>query len=130
MSAALEARRVEAEAGEPAADRLDVHGFAAVRGAGQGELCGTDGKMPRRPAFQQDQGLQRLDRRAWKDRPLEVAVRVAQPAVGSGHRIAHPMLALDTLAPQHQDSSRNEVRTGRAHNREFGRKGLTAAATL
>ena len=81
-------------------------GLAAVRGAGQRQFLQAEAVAVGGAAFDQRQRLQRLDRRARKDRPLDVAQRQHARAVGVDHRDRAGMPALDQRAAQDLDQNR------------------------
>ena len=68
--------------------RRDMAGLAAVRRAGERQFLVAEAEAVGRARFDQRQRLQRLDGRARKDRPLDVAERQHRAAVGIDHRDA------------------------------------------
>ncbi len=115
VGAAFERRRIETEAGEPAPNQVDMEWLAAMRGAGEGDLCLAHREMFGGAALQKGQRLQRLDRRPWKDGAVDFAAGVADGAGGVCHGESDPMPALDPLTPPHEDGDLVRRGVGCAH---------------
>ena len=62
-----------------------MHLFAAVGGAGQRQLLVVQPGRIRSTAFNQRQGLERLDRRARVDRPLDIAQSQNRLTIAAHH---------------------------------------------
>ena len=92
----------------PASAPRSRHGrLAAVRGAGQRQLLRAEAVAVGRAALDQRQRLQRLDRRARIDRPLDVAQRQARGRPAASTTATAPRWRLSTSAPR-----RTSTRTG------------------
>jgi hypothetical protein len=76
MGAALKGGPVEAQACEPFLNKPDVLLLAGVRGAGESEFTIADREALGSAAFEQGNGLQRLDGGARKDGPIYLARHV------------------------------------------------------
>ena len=95
MRAAGEIALVEPGLGQQASHRRDMHTIAAMGGAGDRKLLIAEPERIGRPALDQRNGLQRLDRRAREHRALDIAEREHEPAVRVGDRDRAGMAALD-----------------------------------
>ena len=106
MGAAFQRRCVEPEAREPRPHQGDVFRLARMGGAGQGEFLLADGEAVGGAALDQSKRLQRLDRGAREDCPIDVSRGLEQPAGGIGHGVGDAVLALDPLTPPHHHRDR------------------------
>ncbi len=106
VRAAGECRLIQAQAPEPGLDQGHMIRLAAMRGAGQRQLRGTDPERVGGTALDQGQGLEGLDRRARVDGLVDVAQGQQHATVRIGHARPHPMPAFDPLAAPHLDCNR------------------------
>jgi hypothetical protein len=81
-------------------------GLARMRGAGQGQFLRAEAEAVGSAAFDQRQRLYRLDRRARKGRPRNVAQRQHRPAIGVGDRHRPAMPAFHQRAAPSLDQNR------------------------
>ena len=106
MRAALKRALVVAGGSQHLRCQFGMRRFAPVRRAGQRQLPVVEAERIGRTTFHQRQRLDRLHRRAWKDRLRYVADLDEQLAriIADRHRAA--MRALDAVAAQHLDQNR------------------------
>jgi hypothetical protein len=98
MRAAFEHLLVEAGPGQRRRGDADVLGFAIVRGAGQRQGFVGQFEAIGSAALDQRQCLQQLDRRAREDRPIDVAERGEEAAIGIDDRHRTAVEGLDRVA--------------------------------
>ena len=97
------ARLVEPGFGEHPRRERHMRGLAGMRGAGERKLLIAEAEAIRRPALDQRQRLDRLDRRARENRPLDVAEREHDAAVRVDHNPRAAMLRFDAPASRDFD---------------------------
>ena len=90
---------------EPRRDMIDMHGFAAVRGAGKGEFLVADAIGICRSRLDERQGLERFECRSRIDRRLDVAPVRNEFSPGIGHRDSATMPTLDQIAARDLDQN-------------------------
>ena len=126
MRAALELLLVESDAGKPATHTPYVHGLTEVGSAGQRELGVAERKTLGRTAFDQRQGLQRLDGRARVDRPCDVAPAGQHGALGIDDDGGAAMHALHAVAARDLDQHGIGDGVGQGHRSVALRAGNVA----
>ena len=134
MCAAGKIAFVEPGLGEQAAHRLHMCQLAAMRGAGDRELVVAEPERVGGAALDQRHGLHRLDGRAGKHRPFDVAEGKQEPTVGIGDSDRARMPALDQRPSEDLDergiggSDLRIIKTlGRAHQLRARSSGLAGA---
>ena len=95
MGAAFERTGIEPGGRQHAGGRRDMAGLAAMRRAGKRQFLLAQAVAVRGAGFDQRQRLQRLDGRARKDRPLDVAERQHGSPVGIDDRDGAAVAAFD-----------------------------------
>ena len=73
MRPAFERRLIETRLAQHRAGKLDMFGFAIVRGAGKREFLIAEAESIGRTAFDQRKRLDHLHSRTWEDRPSDIA---------------------------------------------------------
>jgi len=106
MRPAGEVIGAQSHACEPTADAAHVIRFAAVGGAGQGQLGVGDGEPLGGAGFDQRQRLQRLDRRTRIDRALDVPPGGDDSPVRADDGGCGAVAAFDGATPRDFDSGR------------------------
>ena len=106
MRAAFEHAGIDARLGQHAGGRAHVHRFAVVRGAGQRQLGVGELQPVGGVALDERQCLQALDRRAREHRPVDVAERDDDRAVGVDDGERALVLGLDRVAAPRLDQHR------------------------
>jgi hypothetical protein len=110
MTAAFQIPLAAADPLQPGRDRVDMHRFAGVAGAGQGDLGIAAALSFGGAGFDEGEGLDRLDRGAWKNRRARVPGAVHHPAFGVDHDGAHTVAAFHPAAAGHLHRERVERR--------------------
>jgi hypothetical protein len=108
------ARDVEPGLGEHPLDHLDVARLAVVRRAGDRQLLVVEAEPVGGAALDQRDRLQHLDRRARKDRPIDVAERDQPLAVGVETAIAPRCADSRVVAAHRLDEDRDWARDRRS----------------
>jgi hypothetical protein len=103
MTAAFQIAFAAADPLQPGRYRADVLRRTGVAGAGQGDLLIAARLRFGGARFDEREGLDRLDRGAWKDRCGRVPGAVRHPALGVDHDGAHLVAAFDPTSSDHLD---------------------------